>query len=44
VIVEDSHSHGHAGYGLHPGSGSQRPCRLTWPKPTTASRNWISIR
>ena len=25
VIVEDSHSHGHAGYGLHPGSGSQRP-------------------
>lgn len=25
VIVENSHSHGHAGYGLHPGSGSQRP-------------------
>ncbi len=25
VVVEDSHSHGHAGYGLHPGSGSQRP-------------------
>ena len=24
VRVEDSHSHDHAGYGLHPGSGSQR--------------------
>jgi len=25
VIVEDCHSHDHAGLGLHPGSGSQRP-------------------
>jgi polygalacturonase len=25
VTVEDCHSHGHAGLGLHPGSGSQRP-------------------
>ena len=25
VSVEDCHSHGHAGLGLHPGSGSQRP-------------------
>lgn len=25
VLVEDCHSHGHAGLGLHPGSGSQRP-------------------
>jgi len=25
VIVENCHSHDHAGYGLHPGSGSQRP-------------------
>jgi hypothetical protein len=25
VVVEDCHSHGHAGLGLHPGSGSQRP-------------------
>ena len=25
VIVEDCHSHRHEGYGLHPGSGSQRP-------------------
>jgi hypothetical protein len=25
VIVEDCRSHGHAGLGLHPGSGSQRP-------------------
>ncbi len=25
VIVEDCHSHGHSGLGLHPGSGSQRP-------------------
>lgn len=25
VIVEDCHSHGHAGLALHPGSGSQRP-------------------
>ena len=24
VRAEDCHSHGHAGYGLHPGSGSQR--------------------
>lgn len=32
VLVEDCHSHGNAGLGLHPGSGSQRPvirnCRL----------------
>ncbi len=25
VVVENCHSHGHAGLGLHPGSGSQRP-------------------
>ena len=25
VVVEDCHSHDHAGLGLHPGSGSQRP-------------------
>jgi hypothetical protein len=25
VVVEDCHSHNHAGLGLHPGSGSQRP-------------------
>jgi hypothetical protein len=25
VTVENCHSHGHAGLGLHPGSGSQRP-------------------
>lgn len=25
VLVEDCHSHDHAGLGLHPGSGSQRP-------------------
>ncbi|MFO0911041.1 MAG: right-handed parallel beta-helix repeat-containing protein [Isosphaeraceae bacterium] len=25
VTVEECHSHGHAGLGLHPGSGSQRP-------------------
>ena len=25
VIVENCHSHHHAGYGIHPGSGSQRP-------------------
>ena len=25
VVVEDCHSHGHEGLGLHPGSGSQRP-------------------
>ena len=25
VVVERCHSHGHAGLGLHPGSGSQRP-------------------
>lgn len=25
VTVEDCHSHGHSGLGLHPGSGSQRP-------------------
>ena len=25
VVVEDCYSHGHAGLGLHPGSGSQRP-------------------
>ncbi len=25
VVVEDCHSHGHAGLALHPGSGSQRP-------------------
>jgi hypothetical protein len=25
VVVEDYHSHDHAGLGLHPGSGSQRP-------------------
>ncbi|MCA8982367.1 MAG: right-handed parallel beta-helix repeat-containing protein [Planctomycetaceae bacterium] len=25
VIVEQCHSHGHSGLGLHPGSGSQRP-------------------
>lgn len=25
VHVEDCHSHGHSGLGLHPGSGSQRP-------------------
>jgi hypothetical protein len=25
VRVEDCHSHSHAGFGLHPGSGSQRP-------------------
>ncbi|MDR3638390.1 MAG: right-handed parallel beta-helix repeat-containing protein [Isosphaeraceae bacterium] len=25
VSVEDSHSHDHAGLGMHPGSGSQRP-------------------
>jgi hypothetical protein len=25
VRVEDCHSHDHAGFGLHPGSGSQRP-------------------
>jgi len=25
VLVENCHSHGHAGLGLHPGSGSQRP-------------------
>jgi hypothetical protein len=25
VVVEYCHSHGHAGLGLHPGSGSQRP-------------------
>ena len=24
-VVEDCHSHGHTGLGLHPGSGSQRP-------------------
>jgi len=28
VIVEDCRSHGHAGFGLHPGSGSQRPLIL----------------
>ena len=28
VRVEDSHSHDNAGYGLHPGSGSQRPVVL----------------
>ena len=25
IVVEDCHSHDHAGLGLHPGSGSQRP-------------------
>ena len=25
MLVENCHSHGHAGLGLHPGSGSQRP-------------------
>jgi nitrous oxidase accessory protein NosD len=25
MVVENCHSHGHAGLGLHPGSGSQRP-------------------
>ncbi len=25
VVVENCHTHGHSGFGLHPGSGSQRP-------------------
>ena len=39
VLVEDCHSHDHAGLGLHPGSGSQRPSCAT----TSSSGNDIGI-
>ena len=39
VRVEDCHSHDHAGLGLHPGSGSQRPVMLR----NTLERNNIGL-
>ena len=39
VVVENCHSHDHAGLGLHPGSGSQRPVM----RNNTLARNAIGI-
>ena len=39
VVVEGCHSHGHAGLGLHPGSGSQRPVM----RDNRLERNHIGI-
>jgi hypothetical protein len=39
VAVEDCHSHDHAGLGLHPGSGSQRPVM----RRNTLERNSIGL-